>query len=207
MDPPKVFGIVQRKGGVGKTTSSVGIASGLAKHGETLLMDEDVEQGSAWKWWAAADGAMPFHALGAVLSSDGPARPGELARQVATLAFRYVVIDTPPGHPDVIREVVLAADELIIPVAPSTIEVNELDRTLKLISDTRPDMPVRILLTRVKTATLLAGGIRTLLAEELKLAVMAAEIPEREAIRGAFGTNDSAEFYVPVVDELMRGVA
>jgi chromosome partitioning protein len=167
----KVLAIVNLKGGSGKTTVTMGLASALPG---AIVIDTD-RQGSSWKWGQAAADAFtvtepvtePGPALGALLA---PVRKDG----------RWVLIDTPPGHPEVTAEALRAADEALIRMGPSPVEVAQLAATLTLIAATRPDLPVLILLNRVKPHTLLAAGVRAILAED-DLPVMDAEIADREA--------------------------
>lgn len=184
----RVVVAVGLKGGNGKTTAAVGLASALP---DAVVVDRD-PQGSAWKWGQASAGALTV------------VGPGEsLGAAMARVKGRaWVLIDTPPGRPEVTREALAVADEALIPLAPSPIEVAQLADTWRLIADARPDLPVSILLSRVKANTRLASGIRAMLAEK-ELPTMDAEIPEREAIRGAFGTTDLGPFFAEVAKELM----
>jgi cellulose biosynthesis protein BcsQ len=179
--------IVGLKGGSGKTTAAIGLALALPS---ALVIDRD-PQGSAWKWGQASSGAVAVIAPGATLADIMPT-DGSAA---------WVLIDTPPGRPDVTREALAVADEALIPLAPSPLEVAQLRDTLTLIASARPDLPVAILLNRVKANTRLASGIRTMLAEK-DLPTLEAEVPEREAIRGAFGTAELAPFFADVAKEL-----
>ena len=114
--------IVNLKGGTGKTITAVHLAAGLAEQGRTLLVDAD-PQGSALSWSEAAEG-FPCHVIAL------PVR--DLHRRVPGLSegYDHVVIDTPPGEGDrgIVRSAVLAAEAVVVPMPPSTMDVNRLQR-------------------------------------------------------------------------------
>src|SRR3954454_3164340 len=91
--------LVSSKGGTGKTTSSVFLASALHLQGRTLAIDAD-PQGSLTAW--SAGGELPF----TVVSMATP----QIHRQIADLAadYEHVVIDTPPGNMAITRAAILA---------------------------------------------------------------------------------------------------
>ena len=119
---PKVITLVNRKGGVGKTTSAGYIAMCLHQAGHKVIgLDADPDQ--SWgKWWNT--GALPF----AVIEADRQ----NLLEKAGN--YDYVVVDTPPNDPEIIYEVGEVADELIVPLAPSAFDVNRLATTLKAVA-------------------------------------------------------------------------
>lgn len=80
--------IVSLKGGTGKITTAVHLASGFAQHGSTLLVDAD-PQGSGIAWSQLLDDRAFQIAAGAFHDLD--------QRLHAVGGFEHVVIDTPPG--------------------------------------------------------------------------------------------------------------
>ena len=114
---PKVIAILNQKGGVGKTTIAVHLATALArKNFKVLLLDAD-PQGSALDWSAARKDPPAFSVAGLPKAS--------LHKELPALAanYQYVVIDGPPRVYDVARSAIMASDLVIVPVQPSPYDV------------------------------------------------------------------------------------
>jgi chromosome partitioning protein len=114
---PKVIAILNQKGGVGKTTIAVHLATAMArKKLRVLLIDAD-PQGSALDWSAARKDAPLFPVAGLPKSS--------IHKELPALALNYdiVVIDGPPRVYDVARSAIMASDLVIVPVQPSPYDV------------------------------------------------------------------------------------
>jgi chromosome partitioning protein len=135
--------VVNLKGGVGKSTTAIYFATVASEGGEGgVVLDADTEK-SATEW--AAAGELPFEVV--------PAERDRLARQARALAKggRTVVIDTPPNDREVLRAAAAVADRVVVPVAPTGVDVNRLRATLEVLLDveaTRGDLDTSILLTR-----------------------------------------------------------
>jgi chromosome partitioning protein len=54
---PKVIGVIQVKGGAGRSTVATNIAGELAKIGRTVLIDGDMPQGTSASWYAIREQA------------------------------------------------------------------------------------------------------------------------------------------------------
>jgi chromosome partitioning protein len=173
--------VANLKGGTGKTTTSVFLATGLHRRGErTLLVDAD-PQGSALSWSAKVDGW--------TTPTIGMPKP-ILHRQVAELSrgFEHVVMDCPPADEAIVRSALLAADLVLMPMAPSMMDLDRLKPTLALLADVEPMNEPRFaaLLTRVRTRTRMSAAARVWL-QSLDVPVLVAEIPLREVFTTALG--------------------
>jgi chromosome partitioning protein len=190
--------LVNQKGGVGKSTSAVYLAAGLARYGRTLLVDSDPQQ-TALTWSElAGDGFPPVVSL--------PTR--DLRRRLRELAqdYEHVVIDTPPGSPAISRSAVLAANFVIIPTSPTLVDLDRLRPTLELLAEVEEQQPfqVRILLTRVRAGTVSVRTAREFLADEAELPLFEAMITLREFYGAAFGlVIENLGEYADVLQELI----
>jgi chromosome partitioning protein len=190
--------IANLKGGTAKTTTAVYLALGLARTGRTLLVDSD-PQGSSLNWSEEA-GDFPITVIA------WPTR--DLARRVEQVAadYEHIVIDTPPSHEVIVRQALLASRLLVIPLAPSLVEVGRLGPTFDPAAEVEPLHPLipRVLLTRVRLGTRSAREARALLTAK-EVPTFSAEIPLRETYATAYGLTptDLAE-YAGVLAELMQ---
>lgn len=124
-----IIGVLNQKGGVGKTTLAVNIAAALARTGQRVLLIDADPQGSALDWAAAREGDPLF----AVVGLPKPSIHKELA--LVGEGYDVVVIDGPPRVTDLARSAIMASDIVLIPVQPSPYDIWAADEVVKLIQE------------------------------------------------------------------------
>ncbi|MGE4337204.1 MAG: ParA family partition ATPase [Pigmentiphaga sp.] len=126
-----IYGVLNQKGGAGKTTISTNLAAAMALAGHrTLLVDAD-PQGSALAWSSARQGDPLFPVIGMpkpTLHKDLP----EIARD-----YEFVFIDGAPRVSELGRAAIMASDFVLIPVQPSPYDVWAAAETVQLIREAR----------------------------------------------------------------------
>ena len=134
--PASVIAVGNLKGGAGKTTIAVNIASALAAHGKVDLVDADA-QATAQAWGEA--GNLPATVTSLPLKDETQASIKEWIGRVVALKSdaAFVVIDLPPNLGAVTTAALTLADLFIVPVPPSGLDVRATNAALALLRQAR----------------------------------------------------------------------
>lgn len=130
-----IIGVLNQKGGVGKTTLAINIAATLARSGSRVLLVDADPQGSALAWSAAREAEPLFPVV-------GMAKP-TLHRELPEIAKDYdvVVIDGAPRVNELGRAAIGASDFVLMPVQPSPYDIWAAADTVQLVREAQQFKP------------------------------------------------------------------
>lgn len=200
----KILSIISQKGGVGKSTTAVHIASAAVTEGlKVLLVDADAVSRSAKEWASERDLNQPL--VVAAYDEDDEAPPTEetLIEKIKIFVeagedegFDLIVIDCPPylrGLPSRINHL---SDFTLLPIKPNFNDIRTLTRTIHQIEG-----HYSILLSQCKPRVLGLETAKTKEARELLthagMNVCPVQITLRESFSDSLNDGSSVLEYEP----------
>jgi chromosome partitioning protein len=159
-----IIAVAGRKGGVGKSTIVGNLAAEFAAMGRSVTVLDADPQHSMVAWAEQGDGMLSR-------SVEKVAVPGTLRARArkADEDTDIVLIDTPPGMPEVAYQAALAADLMLLPCGPSPLDLFALKEALSLAlkarAERRSKKPrIRFVPSKVLMSTNLSRGLASSLS-------------------------------------------
>lgn len=179
--------VLNPKGGSGKTTIAINLASYYAVQGlNPVLMDYD-PQGSSIRWLKKR--APPLPLIHGIAAYERNARTTRSFQLMAPGDSRRQVIDTPAAiEPHDMPELTRGADAILVPVLPSDIDIHACSKCiadLLLVAKVkRTDNRIAVIANRVKKHTVIYQSLMRFLAT-LQIPIVATFRDSQNYIRGA----------------------
>lgn len=169
-----ILSVLNQKGGVGKTTLAVHVATAFARAGDRVLLVDADAQRSALDWSDSRDGEPLFPVIGLAKKT--------LHKELPALAsdYDYAVVDGPPRVNDVARSAIIASDLVIIPVQPSPYDVWAAREIVELLAEVAAFREVLavFVINRKIVNTAIGRDVADALAE-YSIPVLAAQVSQR----------------------------
>ena len=129
----KIIAIAQSKGGVGKSTLCANLSVTLSQNSKVLMIDCDPPQHSLSAWYNVRDDL--YIETGLDLKSVGT--PSQLQNLIASSRenYDYILIDGAPHVNSLVRAMLLVSNLVILPLAPSSVEIWSFDSFEKLLAE------------------------------------------------------------------------
>lgn len=182
----QVISLVNQKGGVSKSTTSVHLAYWLIekKKRKTLLIDADSQRSSSL-WVEGMEGVkIPVEVIGS---------PDDLLERIPELAadYEYVIVDGPASLSEATRAILFRSDLAFIPVQPTGVDLrsaNDAMRLVKQAQSVRGGLPKAVMfLSRAVKGTKLKDEAIALLGKNPGAMLLDTVIHQKQAIADTSG--------------------
>lgn len=173
------------KGGVGKTTSAIALATAAVRDGYSAAVLDADPQASSTLWADAAN------RLGDELPFDVRSANVANLRRLRPRADEVAIIDCPPSG-NIVDEAANAADFIVVPTSPRAADMT---KTLEIVASLEEaGRPFAVLLTSVRAGT---NAVKNAVSEldEREVPRFEATIPLREDMGAFFGNAFGDELF------------
>jgi chromosome partitioning protein len=190
----KIIGIIQTKGGTGRSTFATNLAAHFSLRDSTILIDCDMPQGTSSSWYALRQAESLSRNL-----SLGQARDHtELIQKSKEFSAvsQYMIIDGPPRLAEMTRAIMILSDLCLIPLGASAAEIwstTDLLQTLEEAKSYKPDVDARLVWTRFRAYTREAQDLKEAVKKGLALPELRNRLGYRVVFSEALARGLSAE--------------
>jgi chromosome partitioning protein len=190
----QIVGVIQVKGGVGRSTIATNLSAVLSLKKPTALIDCDLPQGTSASWYAVRKSEVPPANLTLALVRDYR----ELVKVVheAGRDHRYIVIDGPPRIAEMTRAILAMSTLCLVPLGASGAEIWSTADLLATIDEARrfrPDIDARIVWNRFRGRTREAHDLSEGARKELGLKELTTRLGYRVAYSEALARGLSVD--------------
>ena len=184
-----IIALIAQKGGVGKTTIAIHLATAFAAEGRaTLILDLD-PQASATEWKDHRAAEFP-----AVLSIQ-PSRLGKVMEEAKAIGTEILILDTAPHSESTSLEAARAADLVLVPCQPTIMDLRAMTKTVELLSLVKK--PAYAILNSVPHQGTVADEAAQMITDTFGLAMAPVRFGDRVAYSRCMIEGQAAQEFEP----------
>jgi chromosome partitioning protein len=185
----RTIALISQKGGVGKTTLAIHLATAFEQAGrQTLLVDLD-PQTSAAEWKDARQADRPY------VMAVPPSRLGKTLETAREHEAEVVVLDTAPHSEGTALDAARAADLILVPCQPSIMDLRAMRKTADLLNYLKK--PTYTVLNEVAPQGTVADEAAKAITAQFGMPVCPIRLGQRVAFNRCLLTGQTAQEYEP----------
>lgn len=185
----QTIAVISQKGGAGKTTLTVHLATAAASAGKSVAIIDLDPQASAANWGDRREAELPI-----VFSAHATRLPQEMDR-VKDSGGELLFLDTAPHSDSVALAAAKAADLVIVPCKPNILDIEAVGNTVELVKTT--GKPVFVVLNGVAPVGSEADEAETAIKEAYTVAVCPVRLTNRIAFARSLVFGQVAQEFEP----------
>jgi chromosome partitioning protein len=186
----RTIAIISQKGGAGKTTLAVHLATAAAVDHVTLLVDTD-PQATASRWGEWRGGGDPE-----VIDCGAPSLLQSKLGKARDLGAELAIIDTPPHADAMARQAAKLADLILIPCRPKAFDLAAIEATAELVRASHKRAFV-VLMAGPPKAPLIYKEAADVIEGSFGLSIAPVRLPERAAFHHSTAQGQAAAQFDP----------
>jgi len=189
-----IVGIIQSKGGAGRSTIATNLAAHFSLQEPTTIIDCDLPQGTSSSWYALRQAEFPSKNL-LLAKAHNHLELLQKAKEHAANS-KYLIIDGPPRLTEMTRAIMILSNLCLIPLGASAAEIWSTADLLQILAEAKrykAEVDARLVWTRFRAQTREAQAIKGAVQSGLKLHELQVRLGYRVAFSEALARGLSAE--------------
>lgn len=185
----QIIGIIQVKGGAGRSTIAVNLAGMMASNNKRVaLIDCDIPQATAASWYLVRKASNKQGSLTIATAANH----NELIKEIERLNTDndLIIIDAPPRIAEITKVALILSNLCIVPLGASLADIwatADLLTTIEQAKKHKSDINIKILWNKFRQSTKSAKNLSLEVKEQLKIKELDTKIGYRVAYSDSFG--------------------